>query len=52
MSASHFKAGPLTSPVGGSGSNMIQGGHGAAAQPAWLIRYELAFLAFLGFFNV
>ena len=31
---------------------MIQGGYASAVQPCWLVRYELAFLAFLGFFNV
>jgi hypothetical protein len=52
MSASHYNAALLKSPVGGGG-NMIQGGFtGGAAEPCWLVRYELAFLAFLGFFNV
>ncbi len=52
MSASHYNAAPLQSAAQG---NMIQGSYGQAAQqaePCWLVRYELAFLAFFGFFNV
>ena len=57
MSASHYNAAPLLSAATG---NMIQGGYGSHGsegklvqpEPCWLVRYELAFLAFFGFFNV
>jgi hypothetical protein len=55
MSASHYNAAPLHgSPlVSAAQGNMIQGGfHPTQAEPCWLVRYELAFLAFFGFFNV
>ena len=55
MSASHYNAAPLhASPlVSAAQGNMIQGGFlPAQAEPCWLVRYELAALAFFGFFNV
>ncbi len=55
MSASHYNAAPLLSAA--TGSMNVQGGlrygeRALQAEPCWLVRYELAFLAFFGFFNV
>lgn len=53
MSASHYNATPLPMKSAASGS-MIQGELVGTdpPEPWFLVRYELAFLAFFGFFNV
>ena len=48
MSASHYNAAPLQPAA--AGAMMIQAEQ--EQEPRWLLRYELAFLAFFGFFNV
>ena len=48
MSASHYNAAPLQPAA--AGAMMLQAEQ--EQEPRWLLRYELAFLAFFGFFNV